>query len=83
MFLHIISLLTLSISGSDGRWFSPGAPVSSTTKNGHHDIAEILMKVALKHQISNQNEMYTEFVLESFFSDKARFRFGRDPTPHW
>jgi hypothetical protein len=31
-----------------------------------HDIAEILMKVALKHQKSNQNEMYMEFVLESF-----------------
>ena len=33
-----------------GRWFSPGTPVSSTTKTGRHDIAEILLKVALKHQ---------------------------------
>jgi hypothetical protein len=33
-----------------GRWFSPGTPVSSTTKIGRHDIAEILLKVALKHQ---------------------------------
>jgi hypothetical protein len=32
-----------------GRWFSPGTPASSTTKAGHHDIAEILLKVALKH----------------------------------
>jgi hypothetical protein len=31
------------------RWFSPGTPASSTTKAGHHDIAEILLKVALKH----------------------------------
>jgi hypothetical protein len=23
-----------------GRWFSPGIPVSSTTKTGRHDIAE-------------------------------------------
>jgi hypothetical protein len=23
-----------------GRWFSPGTPPSSTTKAGHHDIAE-------------------------------------------
>ena len=61
-----------------GQWFSPGTPASFTTKTGRHDIAEILMKVALKHQISNQNEMYTEFVLESFFSDKARFRFQRN-----
>jgi hypothetical protein len=27
--------------------FSPGTPVSSTTKTGRHDIAEILLKVAL------------------------------------
>ena len=36
-----------------GRWFSPGTPASSTTKTGRHDIAEILLKVALKHQKSN------------------------------
>ena len=30
-----------------GRWFSPGSPASSTTKTGRHDIAEILLKVAL------------------------------------
>jgi hypothetical protein len=38
-----------------GRWFSPGTPASSTTKTGCHDIAEILLKVALKHQKSNIN----------------------------
>jgi hypothetical protein len=32
-----------------GRWFSPD---SSTTKTGRHDIAEILLKVALKDQKS-------------------------------
>jgi hypothetical protein len=37
-----------------GRWFSPGTLASSTTKIGHHDVAEILLKVALKHQKSNQ-----------------------------
>jgi hypothetical protein len=37
-----------------GRSFSPGTPASSTTKTGRHDIAEILLKVALKHQKSNQ-----------------------------
>jgi hypothetical protein len=31
-----------------GQWFSPGTPASSTTKTGHHDIAENLMKVALR-----------------------------------
>jgi hypothetical protein len=30
-----------------GRWFSPGTPASSTTKTGRHDIAEILLKVAI------------------------------------
>jgi hypothetical protein len=30
-----------------GRWFSPGTPVSSTNKTDLHDIAEILLKVAL------------------------------------
>ena len=30
-----------------GRCFSPGTPASSTTKIGRHDIAEILLKVAL------------------------------------
>jgi hypothetical protein len=36
-----------------GRWFSPGTAASSTTKAGRHDIAEILLKVALstKNQI--------------------------------
>jgi hypothetical protein len=38
------------------RWFSLGTPASSTTKTGRHDIAEILLKVALKHQKSNQNQ---------------------------
>jgi hypothetical protein len=37
-----------------GRWFSPGTPSSSTTKTCRHDIAEILLKVAFKH---NKNEI--------------------------
>ena len=35
-----------------GRWFSPGTPASSTTQTGRHDIVEILLNVALKHQRS-------------------------------
>jgi hypothetical protein len=38
-----------------GRWFSPGTPASSTTNTGRHDIAEIFLKVALKHKKSNQS----------------------------
>jgi len=37
-----------------GRWLSPGTPASSTTKIGRHDIAEILLKVALNTKKSNQ-----------------------------
>jgi hypothetical protein len=37
-----------------GRWFSPGTPASSTTKTGRHDIAEILLKVVLKHKKINK-----------------------------
>jgi hypothetical protein len=36
-----------------GRWFSPA---SSTTKTGRHDIAEILLKVALKHPKNQINQ---------------------------
>jgi len=36
-----------------GWWFSLA---SSTTKTGRHDIAEILLKVALKHQKSKSNQ---------------------------
>ena len=39
---------------SQGRWFSPGTPASSNTKIDRHDIAEILLKVALKYQKPNQ-----------------------------
>ena len=35
-----------------GRWFSLGTSASSTTKTGRHNIAEILLQVALKHQKS-------------------------------
>jgi negative regulator of genetic competence, sporulation and motility len=30
-----------------GQWFSPGTPFSSNNKTDHHDITEILLKVAL------------------------------------
>ena len=40
------------------RWFSLGTPASSTTKTGRHDIAEILLKVALKHQkLTQKNQI--------------------------
>jgi len=41
-----------------GRWFSPGTPASTTTKTGRHDIAEILLKVALNTNKINQSTEY-------------------------
>jgi hypothetical protein len=47
-------------------WFSPGTPASSTTKTGRHDIAEILLKVALKHQKSiNQSDIILKIVYQT------------------
>ena len=37
-----------------GRWFSPGAPASSITKTGGHDIAWNIAESGVKHQQSNQ-----------------------------
>jgi hypothetical protein len=41
-------------------WFSSGTPASSTTKTGHHDIAEILLKVALDitNQMNKSNHIF-------------------------
>jgi hypothetical protein len=43
------------------RWFSPGTLASPTTKTGRHDIAEILLKVASKHQNSNKIKYIFKF----------------------
>ena len=50
-----------------GRWFSPGTPTSSTTKTGRHDIAEILLKVALKHQKSKYQSNHIQVIFHGFF----------------
>jgi hypothetical protein len=42
-----------------GRWFSPA---SSTTKTGRHDIAEILLKVALEIVFSVQQKVDIEML---------------------
>jgi hypothetical protein len=51
-----------------GRWFLPGTLASSTTKTGRHDIAEILLKVALhtKNQLINQSKDNLLFLLKYF-----------------
>jgi len=40
-----------------GQWFSPGTPASSTIKTGHHDIAEILLKVVLNTKNQSINKL--------------------------
>ena len=48
-------------------WFSPGTLVSSTTKTGRHDIAEILLKVALK-KINKINQSKSPVYLTNCYS---------------
>jgi hypothetical protein len=61
LFLKKLIPFTICV-GSDilahGRWFSPVSPASSTTKTGRHDIAEILLKVALNtiNQIKSNHD---------------------------
>ena len=54
-----------------GRWFSPGTPVSSTTKTGRHGIAEILLNVALN---TNQsiNQSYLRYLCLFAYSGVQR-----------
>jgi hypothetical protein len=46
-----------------GQWFSLGTPVSSTNKTDHHDITEILLKVALS--IINQTIQYFDSLIST------------------
>jgi hypothetical protein len=41
--------------------FSPGTPAFCITKTGRHDIAEILLKMALKHQKS-KNQIFVIYL---------------------
>jgi hypothetical protein len=58
-----------------GWWISPGIPASSTTKTGHHDIAEILLKMALNTK--NQSIIKDSFVFNSSCTTSA-WNFCRD-----
>jgi hypothetical protein len=61
-----------------GRWFSPGTPVSSTTKTGRHDIAELLLKVALNTNKSNQSNQ----IIGKRRGRRIKFIAWREPTPY-
>ena len=45
-----------------GQWFSLGTPASSTTKTGPHDMAEILLKVALNTKNQSINYIFHLFL---------------------
>ena len=59
-----------------GRWFSPCIPASST-KTGIHDIhvAKIQLKVALKHQKSNQINHKDVISTERRIMDMSAYRY--------
>ena len=64
-----------------GRWFSPGTPSSSTTKTSRHEIAEILLKVALNTNNQNQSIKsipcaFCEISIE-FYSTSTEAPFGQ------
>jgi hypothetical protein len=44
-------------------WFSPDTPVSSPNKTDHHDITEILLKVALNTITLTPNPYYNRYIL--------------------
>jgi hypothetical protein len=60
-----------------GRWFSPGTPSSSTTKTGRHDIAEILLKVALStiNQVINQSLLLVMIHFDCIGRCKANYGY--------
>jgi hypothetical protein len=55
-----------------GRWFSPGTPVSSTTKTDCHDIAEIQLKVALSTKNQNQIKSKVHYTIIYFIWGEHR-----------
>ena len=62
-----------------GRWFSPGTPASSTTKTGRHEIAEILLEVALNtkdQSIKSIRCTFCEISIE-FYSTSTEAPFGQ------
>ena len=66
-----------------GRWFSPGTPVSSATKTGRHDIAEILLKVALNtiKQIKSINHGKSGHCCDSYTHVAGSNRFMGSQLP--
>jgi len=56
-----------------GWWFSPGTPVSSSNKTDRHDIAEILLNLALNPLTINITHNYLSWL----------GIFGRELSQHY
>jgi hypothetical protein len=56
-----------------GQWFSPCTPISSTNKTDRHDIAEILLKVALKSKPNQTISTYNISIHLYLFHSKIIF----------
>jgi hypothetical protein len=56
-----------------GRWFSPGTPASSATKIDRHDIAEILLKVALNTKNLKKINPNTSYISAGTYINKLSF----------
>jgi hypothetical protein len=50
-----------------GRWFAPDTPASSTTTTGRHDIAEIMLKVALNKKREKKSRHIVAAAEDYFF----------------
>jgi hypothetical protein len=61
-----------------GRWFSPGTPASSTTKTGRHDIAEILLKVA----INAINQSLNQITFQPFDYERTWWMLSQKRVMH-
>ena len=61
-----------------GRWFSPGTPASSTTKTGHHDIAESGVKTPKikSNQIKIIRSRVTMMMLSATFNNMSVISWG-------
>jgi len=58
-----------------GRWFSPCTLASSTTKTGRHDIAEILLKVALNTKDQIKSIIHVLCIINNYLFIYLSFSF--------